>query len=309
MGRPNPPNRLPHRRGGSTGREVRVGLEGVHVEAEHVVPRRDPHPTHHRREVGQPSPTGDDLVRSTLSGIRRDYAAAGDRPRTPRTPLLVDDIVTIVAAARREVEGWAEEVLERRDSALLLMGFASAFRRSELVALTCGDVTINRLDGAHVRLRRSKTDQEGRGSVRALPFTTSHTSCPPCAYLRWVQVVAAFDTGGRPAVIRLLRGAGPFEAHVCRGVQPRTDRQAPLLRSIRKNGNLSSTALSGAAVHAAIRRRAERASLRPAGRLPARRAFAAGGVRHSGVPQRRVRARDHAPDRAHHSGHARGVRP
>lgn len=218
---------------------------------------------HHHRETGQPSPTGDDLVRSTLSGIRRDYAAAGDRPRTPRAPLLVDDIVTIVAAARREVEGWADEVLERRDSALLLMGFAGAFRRSELVALTCGDVTIHRLDGAHVRLRRSKTDQEGRGSVRALPFTTSHTSCPPCAYLRWVQVVAAFDTGGRPAVIRLLRGAGPFEAHVCRGPQPRTDRQAPLLRSIRKNGNLSSTALSGAAVHAAIRRRAERAGYDP----------------------------------------------
>jgi len=75
--------------------------------------------------------------------------------------------------------------------------------------------------------------------------------------------VAAFDTGGRPAVIRLLRGAGPFEAHVCRGAQPRTDRQAPLLRSIRKNGNLSSTALSGAAVHAAIRRRAERAGYDP----------------------------------------------
>lgn len=44
---------------------------------------------------------------SMLSGIRRTYATAGDRPRTPRAPLLVDDIVTIVTAARQAVTGWA----------------------------------------------------------------------------------------------------------------------------------------------------------------------------------------------------------
>lgn len=41
----------------------------------------------------------------------------------------------------------------------------------------------------------SKTDQEERGSVRALPFTHSHASCPPCACLRWAQVIDAFDVG------------------------------------------------------------------------------------------------------------------
>ncbi|MDX5311864.1 MAG: integrase, partial [Rhodococcus sp. (in: high G+C Gram-positive bacteria)] len=159
---------------------------------------------HHHRRTGHPSPTGDDLVRATMSGIRRDYATAGQRPRSPRAPLLTADVLAIVDKTRADCQGWADEVVERRDTAILLLGFAGAFRRSELVALTCSDVALHRLDGLHIRLRKTKTDQEGRGTVRALPFTASHTSCPPCAWLRWAQIVAAFDTGGRPAVIRLL---------------------------------------------------------------------------------------------------------
>ncbi|MDV7241740.1 MULTISPECIES: integrase [Rhodococcus] len=153
---------------------------------------------HDHRTADLPNPCGEALVTSTLSGIRRDYASNGDRPRSPRAPLLVEDILAIVGTARQAVTGWAAEVYERRDCALLLMGFAGAFRRSDLVGLTCGDVTVHRLDGVHVRLRRSKTDQEGAGAVRALPFTASHASCPPCAYVRWAQVVAAYDTAGRP---------------------------------------------------------------------------------------------------------------
>ncbi|OOL27079.1 integrase, partial [Rhodococcus rhodochrous] len=218
---------------------------------------------HHHRQTGHPAPTGDDLVKATMAGIRRGYATAGDRPRTPRAPLLTADILAIVDKARANSAGWADEVLERRDTAILLLGFAGAFRRSELVALTCGDISLHRLDGLHIKLRKSKTDQEGRGTVRALPFTPSHTSCPPCAWMRWAQVVAAFDTGGRPAVIRLLRSAEPLAAHVCRGTRPRMVPASPLLRSIRKNGHLSDTALSGAAVHHAIRRRAESAGYDP----------------------------------------------
>jgi len=218
---------------------------------------------YHHRTAGHPAPGSHELVTATLSGIRRDYATAGQRPRTPRAPLLTADICALVDAARADRAGWADEVLERRDTAILLLGFAGAFRRSELVGLTCGDVSLHRLDGLHIRLRKSKTDQEGRGTVRALPFTHSHSSCPPCAWLRWAQVVAAYDHGGRPAVIRLLRNAEPFDGHVCRGTRPRMAADSPLLRSIRKNGLLSDTALSGAAVHKAIRRRAEQAGYDP----------------------------------------------
>lgn len=218
---------------------------------------------HQHRTTGHLSPSAHELVTATLSGIRREYAAAGDRPRAPRDPLLVDDIKLLVATARERRRGWADEVLERRDSAILLLGFAGAFRRSELSDLVCGDITVHRHDGLHVRLRKSKTDQDGRGAVKALPYTDSHETCPPCAYVRWVQVVAAFDVGGRPSVIRLLRKREAFDAHVCRGGLPRTAARAPLFRAIAKNGNLGATALSGAAIHQSVRRRAEHAGYDP----------------------------------------------
>jgi integrase len=241
-----------------------IGPDGIRVYAPATLAKWVAAIAHHHHRTGHESPTGQEIVRATLSGIRRDYAAVGDRPRTPRAALLTTDIVTIVAAARNTVDGWARAVLERRDSALILMGFAGAFRRSELVGLDGADVNVDRHDGVHVRLRRSKTDQEGTGTVRALPFTDRHDSCPPCAYVRWAQVVAAFDTRGRPGVIRLLTAAEPFDSHICRGAVPRTASRMPLFRSIRKNGNLSETALSGAAVHKSIRRRAEQAGYDPA---------------------------------------------
>ncbi|MBJ7351678.1 MAG: tyrosine-type recombinase/integrase, partial [Rhodococcus sp.] len=92
-----------------------------------------------------------------------------------------------------------------------------------------------------------------------LPFTDRHESCPVCAWVRWLQIVAAFDTGGRTAIIRLLSRAAKFDSHLCHSTLPTADTRSALFRSIRKNGNLSQTALSGAAVHAAIRRRAGRA--------------------------------------------------
>ncbi len=76
---------------------------------------------HQHRIVGHLSPSAHELVTATLSGIRREYAAVGDRPRAPRDPLLVGDIKLLVATARERCQGWADEVLERRDSAILLL--------------------------------------------------------------------------------------------------------------------------------------------------------------------------------------------
>jgi site-specific recombinase XerD len=56
----------------------------------------------------------------------------------------------------------------RRDAALLALGFAGAFRRSELVAMTVADL-VDAPDGYRVMIRRSKTDQEGAGQEIAIP--------------------------------------------------------------------------------------------------------------------------------------------
>lgn len=219
----------------------------------------------HRRSGHTVIPTGHELVRATLSGIRREYASAGDRPRVVRAPLLTDDVVTLVTAAREQVEGWSDAVYARRDCALLLIGFAAALRRSELVDFSSSDVTLHPLDGLHLTVRQSKTDQEGIGSVHAVPRSEHADRCPPCAFQRWAQVVAAFDREGRRGVIKLLSAEMSFDEHVCLSVtSPVLDPGRPLFRSICRNGNLSSTAMSGAAVHGVIRRRAVRAGFSPA---------------------------------------------
>ncbi|MCZ4278782.1 integrase [Rhodococcoides yunnanense] len=238
--------------------------DGAHAYAPTTIARWVSAIAYHHRITDQPSPATTETVSATLSGIKRAYAASGARPPNRAAPLLTADITAIVDAARAGVTGWSSDVLERRDTALLLAGYTGAFRRGDLVDLICGDITVHPADGIHVRVRRSKTDQEGRGSVRALPFTDNHQHCPPCAVLRWMQVVAAHDTGGRPAIIRIIKNADRFDHHICHGPSPRTAARAPLFRAIRKNGNLSDTPLSGASVHATVRRRAAGAGYDPA---------------------------------------------
>ncbi len=250
---------------------------------------------HQHRTTGHLSPTAHELVTATLSGIRREYAAAGDRPRTPRDPLLVDDIRVLVSTARERSRGWADEVLERRDSAILLLGFAGAFRRSELSDLLLGDVSLHRLDGIHVRLRKSKTDREGRGAVKALPYTESHATCPPCAYVRWTQVVAAFDAGGRPLATPpqegtvqrtcVPRGRAPHCSPVTTPAGGREERQPRLDTAVRSCDPLD---------HPPPRRTRRLRSHRPD---QARRTLPAVRLRHPGHPQQRRRIRHRPSDR------------
>jgi site-specific recombinase XerD len=192
-----------------------------------------------------PSPAANDAVRQALSATRTT------RPSRAATPLLTADIAAMVAAARKTTTGWASEVLERRDSALVLIGYAGALGRADLVGALCGDVTKHLDGGLEVCVRR----RNGANAIR-LPPAESHATCPPCAAQRWMQVVAAFDGGARAAVIRLIKADKVFDDHICDTPLPRARARAPLFRSIRKNGNLSTTPLSGASIHLAIRRHA-----------------------------------------------------
>ncbi len=73
-----------------------------------------------------------------------------------------------------------------RDRALLLLGFAGAFRRSELAALDVGDLRFDRR-GLTVTLRRSKTDQGGAGRDVAIPVVNIETLCPVRAMREWLE--------------------------------------------------------------------------------------------------------------------------
>jgi len=132
-------------------------------------------------------------------------------PPVRRAPLLLEDLRTLLAPMVVAAAKWPAGVAARRDMALLLMGFAGAHRRSELTALTLGDVALHRSDGLHVRLRSSMTEQEAHGSVKALPFGRDPATCPPCAFVRWREVLHAADTADpddpraqRKAMLRVL---------------------------------------------------------------------------------------------------------
>jgi integrase len=115
----------------------------------------------HRMHSDQnlPSPVMDKLVKRTMQGIRRTFGTAQRRVRA----IVKDDLLEMIVHVDQQ-----RPMKAARDKALLLIGFAGAFRRSELVALRCEDMT--HFDyGIELLLRRSKTDQEGVGrTVKAL---------------------------------------------------------------------------------------------------------------------------------------------
>ena len=121
--------------------------------------------------VGDPGRS--ELVRATLAALRRDYTRNRDRPTRRVAPLLLDDITRILTATRADAGTWTTRLRERRDTALLLLGFAGAFRRTELAALRIGDIAHKPGVGLHIRVASSKTDQDGHGHTKALTHGTS----------------------------------------------------------------------------------------------------------------------------------------
>jgi site-specific recombinase XerD len=128
------------------------------------------------KAAGHPSPTTDATVRTVWSGIRRTHGTAQEG----KTPL-------VTAELRRVVDRLGERPIAVRDRALLLLGFAAALRRAELVALDVDDVQATAA-GLVVRVRRSKTAQEGAGRTVGVPCGSHPETCPLRAVQRWLAV-------------------------------------------------------------------------------------------------------------------------
>ncbi|MDD4962438.1 MAG: site-specific integrase [Gallionella sp.] len=148
-----------------------------------------------------PSPADTEIVKATLHGIRRTTSRAQRRV----SPVLLHDVQTMV----RDLQG----MKGARDRALLLTGFAGAFRRSELVAIRVEDVQFVD-EGMVIRLRRGKTDQAGRGRDIAIPFMQGK-SCPVKAVIEWIAQSAI--TGGA-----LFRSVDRYGRVVEHGLSPQS---------------------------------------------------------------------------------------
>ncbi|TDY40594.1 site-specific recombinase XerD [Alicyclobacillus sacchari] len=134
------------------------------------------------RTKGLTSPTADETVRAVWRGIRNTLGVASHG----KLPILVEDL-------RRMLQHTPNDLMGLRDSALLLIGFAGAFRRSEIVALNVEDVQFVR-EGLVIMLRKSKTDQEGEGRKVAIPYGSFIETCPVRALQAWLAA-AGIESG------------------------------------------------------------------------------------------------------------------
>ncbi|MBX9627630.1 MAG: tyrosine-type recombinase/integrase [Gemmataceae bacterium] len=171
------------------------------------------------RAAGLDPPTAAAEVRLVWAGIRRENGSRPDHVK----PVLTRHLRSMVAAL-------PDSLLGARDRALLLLGFAGAFRRSELVGLEVADLESTD-EGLVVAVRRSKTDQAGAGRTVGIPFGGRPETCPVRAVQAWL------DRSGTDA--------------------------GPLFRAVNKHGQVSAARLSDRAVAEVVKRTLLAAGLSP----------------------------------------------
>jgi integrase len=153
---------------------------------------------HQHRSRGVPDPIDHEAVRQVRRGLRR---IIGRAPRRPTRPLSVTDLRQIVAAIDRTT------VRGVRDTAILLLGFAGALRRSELAALTLADLEA-KPGGLLLHLRRSKTDPEARGQVVGIAHGRHALTDPIAALDTWL---ALRGTAAGPVFTSLRPGSATLQ--------------------------------------------------------------------------------------------------
>ena len=113
------------------------------------------------RLAGQDWPRAHPAIRNTLRGIQRTYG----RPPRQAAALATAELRRLVATCDSTPAG-------QRDRALLLLGYAAALRRSELVAIECQHLQLTH-DGLRLQIPRAKGDQTGKGASIGIPRGTT----------------------------------------------------------------------------------------------------------------------------------------
>lgn len=128
-------------------------------------------------QAGKDSPAAADKVKEVLSGLVR---LRGSTPRQVRA-LREHHIIAMLDKCQPTPIG-------TRDAAILALGFAAALRRSEICALTMEDIEMVSSDRLIIHIRRSKTDQQGKGQSVAVP--DGKTIKPITRLRNWIAISA-----------------------------------------------------------------------------------------------------------------------
>ena len=147
-------------------------------------------------------PTSSEKVREIWKGIRRELGTAQEG----KSPLMTVEIRQII----QQLD--FTKTIDIRDRAILLLGFAGAFRRAELASLNVEHLE-SRHEGLVINLGRSKTDQEGEGRRVAIPRGRHEETCPVKAMWEWLEVTGS--EGG--ALFRSVTRGGRVSENRIRG--------------------------------------------------------------------------------------------
>ena len=123
------------------------------------------------------------IIMENLHGIKRTI---GSRQKAKK-PILINDLKLIIKAIDKD---------KYRDKALILVGFAGGFRRSELIDIELDDVEFVE-QGVKILIKRSKTDQAGEGITKAIPYFDNKEFCPVLSLKDYINIKSIKKSHGK----------------------------------------------------------------------------------------------------------------
>ena len=131
-----------------------------------------------------------------IMGIKRRKGSI----QKSKKPILINNLKKIINVIDEQNK---EEIKKFRDRSIILIGFSGGFRRNEIVSLDYDDLDFV-TEGLKIKLRRSKTDQFGEGSVKGLPYFDNAQYCPVTSIQKWIEITN-INTG--PLFRRFIKGS------------------------------------------------------------------------------------------------------
>ena len=120
------------------------------------------------------------IIVENLLGIKRRKGTI----QKGKKPILINNLKEILKVIDQEN---CEDIKKLRDKSILLIGFAGGFRRNEIVSLDYEDLDFV-YEGLKINVKRSKTDQFGEGTIKAIPYFENNVYCPVTTIKRWLNV-------------------------------------------------------------------------------------------------------------------------
>ena len=118
------------------------------------------------------------IIAENLMGIKRKMGVK----QTSKKPILINDLKLIINVINKD----ENEYKKLQNKALILIGFAGGFRRSELVSIEYEDIEFVN-EGVKILVQRSKTDQTGLGMMKAIPYFQNKIYCPVTSLRDWIS--------------------------------------------------------------------------------------------------------------------------